>query len=295
MLWYNILKCFHIAHFAISYVVKSNISRYLMSSIRTFRDTFCRRNHQYVVQASKKNQLVELSLFRSSNSIIKEYDLVEENVTKELSDAQFSIRKKWDDNDLTNHESISKTMLRVFVWKAVRIFHLKSNSWIVCFLFENKAWDEATNVLVDVFVNQIRFQIELLESSLCYSCVKFSLWSVAFVDIKKCERLISSVHFIDVKRSRTTHLSISCTFCYTFFAVHHIRSHRLSKQWLFHEILNVKMSIVFSTSLEILFSLYQSRKKWRQNKDIWNNASESIFVYEDRIYYRKRWKEYEHK
>ncbi len=36
MLWYNILKSFHIAHFAISYVVKSNISRYFMSSIRHF-------------------------------------------------------------------------------------------------------------------------------------------------------------------------------------------------------------------------------------------------------------------
>jgi hypothetical protein len=54
------------------------------------------------------------------------------------------------------------------------------------------------------------------------------------------------------------------------------------------------MLIVFFTSLEILLSLYQSRKKWRQNKDIWNNANESIFVYEDKIYYRKRWKEYEH-
>jgi hypothetical protein len=54
------------------------------------------------------------------------------------------------------------------------------------------------------------------------------------------------------------------------------------------------MSIVFSTSLEILLSLYQSRKKWRQNKDIWNNASESISVYEDRTYNKERWKEYEH-
>jgi hypothetical protein len=54
------------------------------------------------------------------------------------------------------------------------------------------------------------------------------------------------------------------------------------------------MLIVSFISLEILFSLYQSRKKWRQNKNIWNNASESIFVYEDRIYYRKSWKEYEH-
>jgi hypothetical protein len=52
------------------------------------------------------------------------------------------------------------------------------------------------------------------------------------------------------------------------------------------------MSIVFFTSLEILLLFYQSRKKWRQNKDIWNNANESIFVYEDRIYYKKRWKEY---
>jgi nitrous oxide reductase len=93
MLWYNILKCFHIAHFAIFYVVKSNISRYFMSSIQTFRDTFYRRNHQYVVQASKKNQFVKSSFFCSSNSIIKEYDLVEKNVTKEVFDAKFSIQK----------------------------------------------------------------------------------------------------------------------------------------------------------------------------------------------------------
>jgi hypothetical protein len=154
MLWYSILKCFHIAHFAIFYVVKSNISRYFMSSIRTFRDTFCRRNHQYVVQASKKNQFVKSSIFRSSNSIIKEYDLVEENVTKEVSDAQFLIHKKWDDNDFTNHVSISKAMLRVFMWRAARIFRFESNSWIVFFfLFESKTWNEATSVLVDVFVN----------------------------------------------------------------------------------------------------------------------------------------------
>jgi hypothetical protein len=153
MLWYNILKCFHIAHFAIFYVVKSNISRYFMSSIRTFRDTFCRRNHQYVVQASEKNQLVKSSLFYSSNSIIKEYDLVEENVTKKIFDAQFLIRKKWNNNDFTNHVSISKAMLRIFVWRAIRIFHFESNSWIVCFLFESKSWNEITNVLVDVFVN----------------------------------------------------------------------------------------------------------------------------------------------
>ncbi len=61
-------------------------------------------------------------------------------------------------------------------------------------------------------------------------------------------------------------------------------------KWLSHEIVNVWMSIVFFTSLDILLSLYQSRKKWRQNKNIWNNANESIFVYENRIYYKKRWK-----
>jgi hypothetical protein len=196
MFWYNILKCFHIAHFAIFYVVKSNISRYFMSSIRTFRDTFYRRNHQYVVQTFKKNQFVESSLFRSSNSINKEYDLVEENVTKKVFDAKFSIQKKWDDNDLTNHMSISKTMLRVFVWRVIRIFHFESNSWIVFFLFESKTWNEITNVLVDVFVSQIRFRIELLESSLCYSYVRFSLWSVFFIDIKKSEmtQLICSFH-----------------------------------------------------------------------------------------------------
>jgi hypothetical protein len=153
MLWYNILKCFHIAHFAIFYVVKSNILRYFMSSIRTLRDTFCRRNHQYVVQTLKKNQFVESSLFRSSNSIIKEYDLVKENITKKVFDAQFSIQKKWNDNDFTNHVSILKTMLRVFVWRTSRIFRFESNSWIVFFLFESKTWNEITNVLVDIFVN----------------------------------------------------------------------------------------------------------------------------------------------
>jgi hypothetical protein len=146
--------------------------------------------------SSEKNQFVESSLFRSSNSIIKEYDLVEENVTKEVSDAQSSIRKKWNDNDLTNHVSISKTMLRVFVWWAVRIFHFESNSWNVCFLFESKTWDEVTNVLVNVFVNQVRFRIEILEFSLCYSCDRFSLWFVSFVDIKESEttHLICSFH-----------------------------------------------------------------------------------------------------
>jgi hypothetical protein len=68
------LKCFHIAHFAIFYVVKSNISRYFMSSIRTFRDTFCRRNHQYVVQASKKmnslNHHFPVRRIRSSKNTI---------------------------------------------------------------------------------------------------------------------------------------------------------------------------------------------------------------------------------
>jgi hypothetical protein len=153
MLWYNILKCFHIAHFAIFYVVKSNISRYFMSSIWTFRDTFYRRNHQYVVQASEKNQLVKSSLFRSSNSIIKEYDLVEKNVTKEVFDAKSSIQKKWNDNDFTNHVSISKAMLRVFVWRTIRIFRFESNSWTVFLLFESKAWNEVTSVLINVFVN----------------------------------------------------------------------------------------------------------------------------------------------
>jgi hypothetical protein len=54
------------------------------------------------------------------------------------------------------------------------------------------------------------------------------------------------------------------------------------------------MSIVFFISLEILFSLYQSRKKWRQNKNIWNNANKSIFVYENRVYYKESWKKHEH-
>jgi hypothetical protein len=125
-------ECFDTAYWN---VFISHISRYFMSLIRTFRDTFCERNHQYVVQASEKNQRVESSLFRSSNSIIKEYDLFEENVTKEVFDTQFSIQKKWDDNDFTNHVSISKAMLRVFVWRASRIFRFESNSWIVFLLF----------------------------------------------------------------------------------------------------------------------------------------------------------------
>jgi hypothetical protein len=171
-----------------------------MSSNRTFRDILCRQFEHFAIHSvdeiintlfkhQKKINSFESSFFRSSNSIIKEYDLVEENVTKKVFDAQFSIRKKWDDNDFTNHVSISKTMLRLFVWRAVRIFHFESNSWIVCFLFESKAWNEVTSVLVNVFVNQVRFRIELLESFLCYSCVKFSLWFVSFVDIKEFETI----------------------------------------------------------------------------------------------------------
>jgi hypothetical protein len=47
----------------------SHISRYFMSSNRTFRDTFCRRNHQYVVQASEKiNSLNHRSFVRRIRS-----------------------------------------------------------------------------------------------------------------------------------------------------------------------------------------------------------------------------------
>jgi hypothetical protein len=175
------ILCRQVKHFAIFYVVNSNISRYILSTKSSIR-----------YQASEKNQFVESSFFRSSNSIIKEYDLVEENVTKEVSDAKFSIQKIWNDNDLINHVSILKAMLRVFVWETIRIFRFESNSWIVFFLFESKAWNEITNVLVDVFVNQVRFRIELFESFLCYSCVKFSLWFVSFIDIKEFEM----THFI---------------------------------------------------------------------------------------------------
>jgi hypothetical protein len=154
-------------------------------------------------------------------------------------------------------------MLRVFVWRAIRIFRFESNSWIVFLLFVQKdsmRWKyKCTH---RCFCESSSFLNRIFESFLYYSCVKFSLWFVHFIDIKKFERLISSVHFIDVKKFRTTHLSINNILCYTFFVVHHIKSHCLSKLWLFHEIFNVKMSIVFSTSLEILFSLYQSRKKW---------------------------------
>jgi hypothetical protein len=111
---------------------------------------------------------------------------------REVSDMQLSIEKKCDDDDFTNHVSTSKAMLRIFVWRAVRIFRFESNSWIAFFLFKRKAWDEITNVLIDDFVNQVRFRIELFKSSLCYSCARFSLWSVYFIDIKEFE----TTHFI---------------------------------------------------------------------------------------------------
>jgi hypothetical protein len=111
---------------------------------------------------------------------------------KEVSDMQFLIQKKYDDNDLINHVSTSKTMLRIFVWRAVRIFRFESNSWIAFFLFKRKTWNEITNMLIDDFVNQVRFRIELFEFSLCYSCARFSLWFVHFIDIKKFEM----IHFI---------------------------------------------------------------------------------------------------
>ncbi len=176
-------------------VFLSHISRYILSSIRTFRDTFCRRKQEYIVHAWE-NQRIESSLFRSSNSIIKEYVLLKKNIMREVSDMQFSIKKKCDDDDFTNHVSTSKAMLRIFVWRAIRISRFESNSWIAFFLFRRKAWDEITNVLIDDFVNQVRFRIELLKSSLCYSCAKFSLWSVYFIDIKKFEttHLICSFH-----------------------------------------------------------------------------------------------------
>jgi hypothetical protein len=111
---------------------------------------------------------------------------------KKVFDMQSSIQKKRDDNDFTNHVSTSKAMLRIFVWRAIRIFRFESNSWIAFFLFKRKTWNEITNMLIDDFVNQVRFRIELLEFSLCYSCAKFSLWSVHFIDIKKFE----TTHFI---------------------------------------------------------------------------------------------------
>ncbi len=109
---------------------------------------------------------------------------------------QFSIQKKCDDNDFTDHVSTSKAMLWIFVWRAIRISRFESNSWIAFFLFRRNTWDEITNMLIDDFVNQVRFRIELLEFLLCYSCVKFSLWSVHFIDIKKFEtiHLICSFH-----------------------------------------------------------------------------------------------------
>jgi hypothetical protein len=139
-----------------------------MFSYRTFRDILCRQFEHFAIHSvneiintlfkhQKNNQFVKLSLFRSSNSIIKEYDLVEKNVTKKIFDAQFSIQKKWNENDFTNHVSISKAMLRVFVWRVIRIFRFESNSWIIFFLFKSKTWNEITNVFIDVFVNQVRF------------------------------------------------------------------------------------------------------------------------------------------
>jgi hypothetical protein len=46
---------------------------------------------------------------------------------------------------------------------------------------------------------------------------------------KNFKRLISFIHFIDVKEFKITHLSIKCIFCYTFFVVHYIKFHHLSK------------------------------------------------------------------
>jgi hypothetical protein len=122
------MKCFHIAHFAIFYVVNSSISRYILSTKSSIRRS----------KTSKKNQRVELSFFRLSNSIIKEYDLFKENVMKKISDTQFSIQKKWNDNNFTNHVLILKTMLRVFMWRTVWIFRFESHSWIVFFFLVQK-------------------------------------------------------------------------------------------------------------------------------------------------------------
>jgi hypothetical protein len=219
-------------------VFLSHISRYILSSIRTFRDTFCRRKHQYIIHAWE-NQRIESSLFRSSNSIIKEYVLFEENIMREVFDMQLSIKKKCDDDDFTDHVLTSKTMLRIFVWRATRIFRFESNSWIAFFLFRRKAWDEITNVLIDDFVSQVRFRIELLESSLCYSCVKFSLWSV---------------YFIDIKESETTHLI--CSF-------HRRKRIRISSSiktmivsWNFHR-QNVERFFYFARDLTLIISITQ--------------------------------------
>ncbi len=178
----------------------SHISRYFMSSIQTFRDTFCRRKHQYVVQALKKNQRVKSSLSRSSNSIINntiswkrmswKKSLIRNSQYKKnemimISQIMYRYRKRC-------YESLYDEQLEFFASNRIR--ELSS-----FFLFESEAWNEITNMLVDVFVSQVRFRIELLEFSLCYSCARFSLWSI---------------HFIDIKEIETTHLSISCT---TFF------------------------------------------------------------------------------
>ncbi len=188
------ILCRQVEHFAIFYAVNSNISRYILSTKSSVRCSNIRKESiRWIIALS----FVEFDHQR------------EENVTRKVFDAQFSIQKKWNDNDFTNHVFISKAMLRVFVWQAIRIFRFELNSWIVFFLFESKTWNEVTNVLIDVFVNQVRFWIELLEFSLCYSCARFSLWFVFFIDIKKFERLISFVHFIDAKRFKTTHFSIN--------------------------------------------------------------------------------------
>ncbi len=70
------------------------------------------------------------------------------------------------------------------------------------FLFKCKTWDEITNMLIDDFVNQVSFWIELFEFFLCYSCVKFSLWSVHFIDIKKFETTYFICSFHRRKRIR---------------------------------------------------------------------------------------------
>jgi hypothetical protein len=141
----SILKCFHIAHFTIHFIVNSNISWYILS---TKTSVHCLR------MKKSTNWIIVLLFVEFDHQIIR--FLWREYHDKSLWYAVFNT-KKCDDNDFINHVLTSKAMLRIFVWRAIQISRFESNSWIAFFLFRRKTWNEITNMLIDDFVNQIRF------------------------------------------------------------------------------------------------------------------------------------------
>ncbi len=58
------------------------------------------------------------------------------------------------------------------------------------------------------------------------------------------------------------------TFCCTIYQIHHIKFHHLLNHWLFHKILNVRMSIVF---------LFRSRSYFYYINHAKNNVKIKIF------------------